>query len=120
FNAIGQLYLTNSTVSGNFVINGTGQSPCPGGGIYNLWNQSNPGGTVTLTNSTIANNTAQGRGGGICNDTAGTVISRNSIIAGNTGSPGPDFYGVASSGGNNLIGSTAGSSGWTASDLQNL
>jgi CSLREA domain-containing protein len=118
YNLQSQLYLTNSTVSGNLARNGTGQNPCAGGGIHNA--VSGGTGTVVLTNTTVASNSAQGRGGGICNDTGGTVISRNSIVAGNTGGPGPDFYGVVSSEGNNLIGNTAGSSGWMASDLQNL
>ncbi len=120
YNVLGHLYLTNSTVSGNFVINGTGTSPCPGGGIANIWNETNPGGAVVLTNSTVAGNSAQGAGGGICNQAGGTVTTRNSIIAQNTGTSGADVLGSISSESFNLIGNTTGNSGWTAKDLQNV
>ncbi len=120
YNVLGHLYLTNSTVSGNFVINGTGNSPCPGGGIANIWNETNPGATVVLTNSTVASNCAQGKGGGICNQSRGTLTLRNSIIAQNTGTTGADVSGIVISEGNNLIGSTSGNSGWVATDLQNV
>jgi CSLREA domain-containing protein len=120
YNVLGHVYLTNSTVSGNFTINGAGNSPCPGGGIANHWTKANPGGTVVLTNSTVADNSAQGHGGGICNQTGGSVVTRNSIIAQNTSNTtGPDFSGAVSSDGNNIIGVISGSSGWVASDLQN-
>lgn len=51
------LTLSSSTVSGNKTI-GVNSA---GGGIYN---EGGSGGQVTLTNSTISNNTAQGGGGG--------------------------------------------------------
>jgi hypothetical protein len=54
------------------------QSGNSGGGIYNS-------GTLTLTGSTIANNTASGGpGGGISNDLGGTLTLLNSTIVGNT------------------------------------
>ncbi len=64
----GTLTVTNSTISGNIV------QMSVGGGILTL------GGTVTLSNSTITANSADA-GGGIL----GTVIARNTIIAGNRG-----------------------------------
>ena len=64
----GTLTATNSTISGNMV------QMSVGGGILNL------GGTVTLSSSTITGNSADA-GGGIL----GTIIARNTIIAGNGG-----------------------------------
>lgn len=116
FNAVGQLYLTNSTVSGNVADFG-GASTSPGGGIYN---GSIFGGNVILTNSTIANNRAAGLGGGIRHDNLGTVTIRNSIIAGNTSYiSSVDVSGTIVSQGVNLIGNATGSSGWIAADLLN-
>jgi hypothetical protein len=59
---------------------------------------------VNSANSTVAYNTAQ-NGGGIRND-AGTVNSRNSIIANNFGTAGFDIFGTLNSQGYNLIGNT--------------
>lgn len=54
------------------------QNDNSGGGIYNS-------GTLTLSDSTIANNTASGGpGGGISNDLGGTLTLLNSTIVGNT------------------------------------
>jgi CSLREA domain-containing protein len=112
-NASANLYVTNSTISGNRATGSAGV----GGGIFN--------GTIfatqtTLINSTISNNHAGGRGGGIRNEEAGIVTTVNTIMAGNTsGSSEVDLSGVAVSRGNNLIGSTVGSSGWLASDILN-
>lgn len=96
----GTLTLINSTVSGNSASEGAG------GGISNTLS----GSTLTLKNSTIAGNTvtgAIGSGGGI--DNHGTVYSRNTIIALNTNS---DYHGAMTSYGHNLIGNTAGGSGF--------
>jgi hypothetical protein len=64
----GALMLTNSTVSGN-------SATSVGGGIENI------GGTVTLANSTVADNS----GGGIYNIAFGTVTLANSTVADNSG-----------------------------------
>lgn len=118
FNAVGQLYLTNSTVSGNVADFGGGFGNSPGGGIYN--GSLFGGGSIILTNSTIANNRSTGLGGGLYHDFSGTVTIRNTIIAGNFSSRGRvDVSGIFVSQGFNLIGNTADSSGWTASDLLN-
>ena len=66
-NNSGRLILNNSTVSGN-------HSDDIGGGIYNQ------GGNLILNNSTVSANTGS-RGGGIQN--AGTLILNNSTISGN-------------------------------------
>ncbi len=99
--------LTNTTVSNNTAL-------C-GGGIFNS------DGAVRLTNSTVSNNTATGDigGGGIFNSD-GAVSLTNTIVARNTATTNPDAQGTFTSLGNNLIGDTTGSSGWGASDLQNV
>lgn len=86
--------MTNSTISGNSVTNGSG------GGIFNGATVLNVGGTINLLNCTIASNSAaSGFGGGITNQ-IGTVNARNTIIAGNTAqstASGPDFAGTLAS-----------------------
>jgi hypothetical protein len=102
----GTAMLVNTTVRGNTALN-------EGGGIYNL-------GTLWLLNCTIDSNIASGdpgdapiEGGGIWN--SGTVYSKNTILAGNlafdfntnSAFPGPDFFGVLTSQGFNLIQNTS-------------
>jgi predicted outer membrane repeat protein len=97
------LDVTNSTVSGNTVVS-------DGGGIY-------CGGTLSLSNVTVADNVADvdessaGNGGGIFN-LLGTVILRNTIVAANAdrGGEAPDCSGPLTSAGHNLIETTAGCS----------
>ena len=108
----GMLTVTNSTISGNIgnggisnsgtmvIINST-ISGNSAGGIDNF-------ATLTITNSTISGNSIGGSGGGVANDFGGTVNVRNTIIALNTGAPGPDFSGPLTSQGYNLIGNTSG------------
>jgi len=96
--------VTNSTISGNSAGNN-------GGGIEN-------NGTLTVNNSTITGNntTATGVGGGINN--TGTANVNNTIVAGNTTAliPFPDVRGTFSSNNRNVIGNTAGSSGFGGTD----
>jgi hypothetical protein len=108
----GAVTIANSTISGNTI---TGD----GGGIFSV-------GALTITNSTITNNTADfdnnnsGTGGGIFR-VDGTVTVRNTIVAGNFDTPGNagagstarDLSGTFVDGGNNLIGSADGSTGFT-------
>ena len=107
----GTATLSNSTVSGNTA----GQS---GGGIYN-----NFASALNLTNSTIANNTAtNGDGGGVFNtnniDNGDAAVNlRNTIIATNTNTNSPDVFGAFTDQGNNLIGISDGSTGFTTSTL---
>jgi hypothetical protein len=111
--------LTNCTVSQNFVGN---PEQSEGGGIFN------DGGTLSLINTTVANNEIHGEavnrvhGAGIAmafGGAIGTVNARNSIIAGNkiffrtstgtgSSSTAKQFYGTLTSQGYNLIGSTNG------------
>lgn len=117
FTALGQLFVTNSTVSGNSTI---GSISSVGGGIYNLSDAANTGGNVTLTNSTITNNLSAGKGGGLRQDATGVVTFRNTIVAGNNSNSGEiDVSGTIISQGFNLVGNTNGSSGWQGSDLVN-
>jgi hypothetical protein len=109
YNGSGTVNLTNSTVAGN-----------NGGGI---WNGS---GTVALTNATVAGNHQlyslwYRAGGGICN-VSGTATLATSIVAGNSAPAGQsqDGGGEFDSLGQNLIGNTQGSSGWTNTDLLNI
>lgn len=94
--------VTNSTVSGN-LPNGANST---GGGIYNA-------GTLTLVNSTITNNLTA-TGGGIYQN-AGSVSVANTIIAGNSATvASPDVFGTFTSQGSNLVGNTAGATGFGA------
>ena len=115
----GQVFLTNTTVSGNSAV-GTAASSF-GGGIYNQTGGSS-GSRVTLINSTVANNFCNGKGGGIRQDSTGSMTIRNTIIAQNTSGTTSevDVSGTVISNGINLVGNTTGSSGWIASDLLNI
>ena len=74
-------------------------------------------GTLTADNDTIADNSASS-GGGIASDPGSTLTIGNTIVAGNTATTsGPDVLGTFTSQGNNLIGETDGSTGWVSSDL---
>jgi hypothetical protein len=134
----GPLTISDSTVSGNRVNNSGGLGNY-GGGIYNLSsatltisdstiaNNTNDGGygggilndygTLTVTDSTVSGNSVlnSGYGGGIDNNRA--MTTRNTIIAGNTASNGPDVNGNLGSQGHNLIGNPLGMAGWVDTDL---
>jgi hypothetical protein len=95
YNSFGTASITNSTISGNVLAIGSGAGVFCGSG------------TVTLTNTTVTNNAIPdfgGGGGGVVNQ--GTVIVRNTIIAGNkvNSTFGPDATGILTSQGYNLIG----------------
>lgn len=118
------LTLNNCTVSANFAIRDV-YGPGRGGGIYNLGiltldnstvsgNDADDGagianyGTLALSSSTISANFSElGLGGGISN--GGIFTARNTIVAANTGH---DISGNVTSLGHNLIGNTAGGSGF--------
>jgi YD repeat-containing protein len=95
----GALTVTNSTFSGNSADNGIG------GGITN-----STYGTLTVTNSTFFGNDAT-YGGGIFNaENGGTVTVTNSILANTT--PGGNCYGGITDGGHNIDdGTTCGFTG---------
>ena len=104
-----QMYLTNSTVSGNQT--GSDPSTAKGGGIRNY-------AQMTVTNSTIAHNEASGSGGGIHSEAGAATKLSNTLIANNSGNlNSPDFFGTATSEGYNLVRVHSGSSGWSATDL---
>jgi hypothetical protein len=92
------LSITNSTISGNIAAS-------TGGGIRNVV------GTTTLRNVTIANNTSTTSAGGISN--TGTVNIGNTIVANNNSVASPDVSGTFADQGNNLIGKSDGSTGFT-------
>jgi LPXTG-site transpeptidase (sortase) family protein len=106
-NDYGTATLTNVTISGN---QARGASDDGGGGVMVY------GGTVNLINSTISGNSASSAsgGGGISQLAPGKVTLTNVISAGNTSTASkPDLSGAYTSNGNNLIGSTDGSTGLT-------
>lgn len=80
---LGAATITNSTFSGN--------SAGDGGGIFNY-------GTLTINNATITGNSAQA-GAGVSQDTDGSVVFQDSIIANNTGG---NCSGTVTSNGYNL------------------
>lgn len=130
-----QLTLVSSTVSGNTADGAAG--------IYNSAGyQSTSVAVATVTNSTIAENAATGEDGAIENkpsgdltlsdstiaantapyyggvDNAGNATLANTIVAGNTAQgQGIDVNGTFNSNGHNLIGQADGSGGWIATDF---
>jgi len=90
------LILNNSTVSHN-------STTSVGGGISTI------NANVSLNNTTVYGNTAS-EGGGLYIGTWGTVVVRNSILARNTASTGPDCLGSFQSSGYNLISDNEGCS----------
>ncbi len=90
FNNAGTVNVSNSTFSGN-------NAALNGGGISNF-------GTLTVQSSTFSANRATGRGGGIFSDANGTLNLSNSIVAGNTAdSGGSDISGTVAAGDYNLV-----------------
>lgn len=86
------LIVNNSTIANNSALTGGGLSGRGGG----IWNQ----GAATITNSTVVGNSAPTAGSGIFNDnTTGTVSLTNSIVANDAAS---NCSGTISSGGHNL------------------
>ncbi|HZY84556.1 MAG TPA: choice-of-anchor Q domain-containing protein, partial [Gemmataceae bacterium] len=94
--------ITDCTITGNSSLTG-------GGGVQVL------GGTLALTNCTVALNA----GGGIAlSGGAPAVGLQNTIVAQNTS--GPDVSGAVQSGGDNLIGSPTGATGLLPGDRTNV
>lgn len=88
----GTATLNNSTVSGNSAARDapTNPSAASGGGIYNH-------GVLTLDNSTVSGNYSNSRGGGVFNNSAGSVTLNNSTVTRNsvaTSGGGVDSFGV--------------------------
>ena len=107
----GRLEMTNCTISGNSAGDGLSSHGGDGGGIFN-------NSALEMSHCTISNNHAgtgntspqNGSGGGICADA--TAMLKNTIVAGNTATGGPDCYSTFVSRGGNLIQDSSGSSGW--------
>src|SRR6516164_6147414 len=97
FNA-GVMTVTNTTITGNNAVTG--------GGIANA-------GTLTLLNDTIAGNTTvlNGFGGGLYVSPGYRVNMRNTIVANNTATNGPDILGAVTQADYNLLGNNTGTSG---------
>jgi hypothetical protein len=137
YQAGGTLAIDSSTISDNGAIGGTafttygwtnglGPGDGLGGGLYLA------AGSVSIDHSTIAGNVAApgpasvipgyGYGGGIYNSSGVSLQVHDTIIANNVAEngPSPDLDGSLTSLGHNLIGNTAGGSGFVASDLQNV
>jgi hypothetical protein len=150
----GSITFTNSTLSTNTVSGGNGGAGGIGNGFYFYGRGGNGGngaagvgggiyvsaGTFTLTNGTVAFNTAQaslggaggtgsppgnpgsggpGQGGGVANG-GGTVRPRNTLVGDNIAASAPDLSGSLASLGHNLIGNSSGASGYAATDLLNV
>jgi CSLREA domain-containing protein len=120
--------LTGVTITGNTAGNGSG------GGVRNSGS-----GTLTLTNCTLANNSANFNGGGAANVGTGTLMLlnstlsnnisvssgggglwtsptgmvnlKNTLVAGNSATTGPDVSGALTSQGHNLVGNGDGGTG---------
>ncbi len=107
FSATASTTMLLATLSGNTATN-------RGGGIY-----SDVGTTSLISDSTLAFNSSATSGGGIYQQ--GQVRMGGSILASNSvGTSGSDVFGVLTSLGNNLIGTTLGGSGFLTNDLQNV
>ncbi|HEV7646032.1 MAG TPA: Calx-beta domain-containing protein [Pyrinomonadaceae bacterium] len=101
YNQFGTLNFFNSTLSGN-------TSGSIGGAIYYTFQGASNG---TISNCTITGNHAPNGGGVMIWNGQSVVRIRNSILAGNTGSQGPDLYGTIYSSGYNILGTLGGSWG---------
>ena len=97
-NLLGNIYMANVTVSGNF------DDPNDGTGGSAICNNS---GDVFIRNSTIVYNTSPDGAGALFNGAGGDLNLGNTIVAQNTGQTGPDIRfvnGTLTSVGGNLIG----------------
>src|SRR5262249_50860919 len=123
--------INNSTIASNtapagggiVVDDGTLQLTCST--IANNTATGGPGGglwvlkSASLNFCTVAGNqSATGQGGGFFNGSNLSIA--NTIVAGNSAFQGPDGMGPVASQGFNLIGNAAGISGLAASDLQGV
>jgi hypothetical protein len=101
-NNLGEIVVSNSTLSGN--------TASVGGGISINFNP------LWISSSTVSQNSATSAGGGI--DVGHSrVNAKNTLAAGNSAPAGPDFHGILTSYGHNLIGDSSGASGFDATDV---
>jgi len=106
-NTIGQTLRLFSNVPVAFVVDGvtikngralstTDPSTMNGGGLWAIPGNTTPGGSVTLTNSTVTGNQAYQDGGGVYVLKANNVTLTNNTIQGNSSGFGGGFYAVES------------------------
>jgi hypothetical protein len=114
----GTLTVFQSTLSANRSTGGTGgrgRGNAVGGGLVS-------GGNVEIQFSTLAMNESSGTegvAGGLFS--AGTLLTRDTIVAGNAASTmAPDVYGDLGSRGHNLVGNTTDGSGFDPTDILNV
>ena len=100
YNQAGTLTITNSTISGNTAFQGFG------GGIISYYNE------LTITSSTISGNSVDWSGGGIANFSFLTLT--NSTVSGNTAVSGPGGGGIFNN--RTLLATNSTIAGNTASD----
>lgn len=102
----GTVNIANSTVSGN-EGSGVGGIGVSSGGTLNMNNVTVTGNSIPSSNTTSA--------GGVNTVSGGTTNLRNTIISDNfaAGSTSPDVRGNFTSNGNNLIGNSTGSTGFS-------
>ena len=81
----GNVLIEDTTISGNSVSGGVGDSEMNGGGIDGL---TGGAGKITLVNSTVSGNSAEGSGGGIWVDENFHLDLRNTTVFGNSGADG--------------------------------
>ncbi|MGD1899300.1 MAG: CHAT domain-containing protein [Phormidesmis sp.] len=98
--------ITNSTFSGNL-------AQLIGGAIRSTGSSA----VATIRHSTLTANASETAAGGISNTDSSTVNLQNTIVAGNTSPESSDVRGRFVDSGNNLIGSSEGSIGFTISAL---
>ncbi len=113
--------LTNSTISNNSASSSGSVGFVRGGGIAGGGNINNS--TISyndISTATSGDPSISGGGGVFGNFTFGNTIISNNTISSLNISNSPDMFGTATSQGNNLIGNTAGNSGWIATDLINV
>ncbi len=93
---LGTLTVSSDSVSGN--------ASAYGGGIYNYY-----GGSLTVSGSTLSNNTASGVGGAIYSDAGASATITNSTLSGNTAvsAGGIDNDGTLTVSGSTLSGNSA-------------
>jgi CSLREA domain-containing protein len=105
---LGTAAISNTTFFSNSLLSGGGG----GGGIMN-------GGTLTMTNSTLAGNGASPSSGGGIYRFGGTATLRNTIVAYNTAGSGANCNGAIANGGNNLDSGTSCGWGSTSGSMSN-
>jgi CSLREA domain-containing protein len=98
YNHVATMNFYNSTISGNTATS-------IGGGIYYTFQGQSNG---TIQNCTITGNHGPNGGGVMVFNGSSVVRAGNTILAGNTGSQGPDLYGTIYSSGYNILGTTGG------------